>query len=234
MATVPCWSQRKAFKVLIKIYFLQWFLFDCKEQSIFVPILLRRAFIFFNLKTISVKLYTVLYCRNLYKVQNIWSFGYLCITVFLTAVLNWIKIVCMYTVAAVPTFFFVCFPGARMTSLSAARPLRLTMSKILISKSQAAAPKTRWKSQRMSRPNTDFSVYSEVPFLPSQRFLMKEFYFSISHRFIFICYCFIWKMQYFSDVNNACFGKFVCSFFFRFVYNDFYYIDVCVYVFKCT
>lgn len=73
-----------------------------------------------------------------------------------------------------------------MTSLSATRPLRLAMSKILISYSQAAAPKTRQKSKRMSCPNADSSVYSEVPFLPLQRFLMRVLLFNFTQIYFYL------------------------------------------------
>ncbi len=58
-----------------------------------------------------------------YKIYGL-SDIYICKTVFLTAVLNWIKIVCMYNVTAVPDLFS-SFLGVRVTLLSATRPLRL-------------------------------------------------------------------------------------------------------------
>lgn len=47
-----------------------------------------------------------------------WYFRYICKTVFLSAVLNWIKGVCMYKVITASM-------GAGMALLSATRPLRL-------------------------------------------------------------------------------------------------------------
>lgn len=46
------------------------------------------------------------------------------VTVFLTGVLNWIKIVYMYNVTAVPDLFS-SFMGVGVTLLCATRPLRL-------------------------------------------------------------------------------------------------------------